>query len=125
MKYSEKIRSASWDKDFRFEAEDLFRRDVEPAILDIEDAVKSNSYLATLTVRKLIEKPLILASGTIAFFVAQQWALPPITTVALGASVGITTALFDACKERQRQQQAVEQNQLFFYYRAAQLFEKS
>lgn len=120
MKYSDKIRNASWDEEFSAEAEETFHRDIEPAVLDIEDAVRSNKSLLELSLRKLVDKP---AAGTsiLSFIVSQLSALPTITTMVLAAGVGTATAIYDAHIEAQRQQQTVEQNQLYFYYRAGEL----
>lgn len=57
MKYADRIRSASWDGEFSEEAEQLFHREIEPSVLDIEDAVKSNRSLFELATRKIVEKP--------------------------------------------------------------------
>ncbi|MDQ3713662.1 MAG: hypothetical protein M3388_15775 [Acidobacteriota bacterium] len=49
IKFSEGIKNASWDEEFSYDAEVVFIREIEPAILDIEDAIKSNNYLAKQT----------------------------------------------------------------------------
>ncbi len=63
VKFSESIENASWDEDFSYDTETVFMRDIEPAILDIEDAVKNNNYLTNLT-RKIADKPLNIPTGT-------------------------------------------------------------
>lgn len=122
IKYAEKIRNASWEKEFSAEAEEIFHRDIESAVLDIEDAVKSNSSLLELATRKLADKP-ALSTSIFSFIVAQLSSLPSITTMALAASVGAATAFYDAFKEEQKQKRTIEQNQLYFYYRAEELLE--
>lgn len=120
MKYAENIRTASWDKEFSAEATEIFHRDIEPAVLDIEDAVRSNSSLLALTTRKLADKSAI-STSIFSFVVAQLSSLHTITNMAIAASVGVATAIYDAYKEIQKQQQALEQNQLYFYYRSSTL----
>jgi hypothetical protein len=63
INFSEGIRSVPWDRDFPSDAELVFRRDVSPAILEIEDALKSNNYFASL-MRALVDKPFALPSGS-------------------------------------------------------------
>jgi len=118
IRFSENIKNAAWDEDFSSEAELVFRRDVEPAILDIEDAVKSHSYLATLT-RKFVDKPLTIASGSaLALLMSQLSALPHIISEALPIGVTSAAVAYDAYKEWQQNNEAVEKNCLFFYYKA-------
>lgn len=52
MKYAETIQNASWNQEFIEEAEELIHREIEPAVLDIEDTVRSNGSLLRLTTRK-------------------------------------------------------------------------
>lgn len=118
IRFSEKIKNAAWDEDFSFEAEQVFQRDVEPAILDIEEAVRSNKYLATLT-RKLVDKPLIIPSGSaLALLMSQVGAMPHIVAQALGVGITSGVAAYDAYQEWQQKGMVIEQNQLFFYYRS-------
>jgi hypothetical protein len=41
--------------------------------------------------------------------------------MAMAAAVGASTAFYDAYKEWKKEQQTIEQNQLYFYYRAGNL----
>lgn len=121
IKYSEEIKNASWDAEFSAEAEGIFNRDIAPAVRDIEDAVKSNSSLIELATRKLVDKPALISTSVFSFIVSQLSSFPTITKLAMAASVGAATALYDAYKEFQKQQISTEQNQLYFYYRAGEL----
>jgi hypothetical protein len=118
IKFSEEIKNAAWDEDFSIEAETVFHRDVEPAILDIEDAVNANSYLATLA-RKFVDKPLAIASGSaLALLMSQLSALPHIVSEVVPIALTSGTVAYDAYKEWQEKSGATEKNCLFFYYKA-------
>jgi hypothetical protein len=118
IQFSEKIKTASWDKDFPMEAEQVFYREVEPAVLDIEDAIRSNSYLATL-VRKIADKPLLVPGGSaLALVVSQLSFLPDIAALCLGIGTAASPVVYDVRREWRQKQQAIEQNSLFFYYGA-------
>ena len=56
MTYAESIKSASWDEDFSVEAELVFRQHIEPAVLEIEDSVRSSSSLLSMATRKVADK---------------------------------------------------------------------
>jgi len=115
MGYAEKIKSAAWDEDFSIEAEQVFRRDIEPAVLEIEDAVKSNASLLDMATRKLADKNVLLTS-LFSFFVSNFTDFPKITQLMLAAGVGGAAAALEVWRERQSQHAAVEKNQLYFYY---------
>lgn len=121
IKFSEKIKTAAWDAEFSFEAEQVCMRDVEPAILDIEEAVRSNNYLATLT-RRFADKPLVVPGGSaLALLMSQLSAMPSVISQAIGVGAASGLVAYDAFKEWRKQQQTAEQNQLYFYYRAGEL----
>ena len=83
--------------------------------------MKSNPSLLELAARKLVDKP-ALTTSTFSFIVSQLSALPTIASAAMSIGIGAATALYDAVREAQHQTRAFEQNQLYFYYRARQLF---
>lgn len=120
MGYAEKIKTASWDENFSTEAENVFHKEIEPAVLDIEDAVKSNSSLLSLATRKVADAP-ALATSAFSFFISHLTAFPTVTGLAMAASIGVGTAFYDAYKKWREQEQKVGQNQLYFYYRAGEL----
>jgi hypothetical protein len=122
-KYAETIRNASWDEEFIAETEEIFHRDIEPAVLDIEDAVKSNGSMFELATRKVVGAPALGTSSLFSFMVSQFSSLPTITRMVMAAGLGIGTAVYDAYKEAQKQRVVLEQNQLFFYYRAGRLLQ--
>ncbi len=123
MEYADKIKNAAWDKDFSVEAEQLFRREIEPAILEIEDAVKANKSLAMMSVHKLKEHPLLSGGSILSLTLSSLGALPTLASLALAlpSAVQAADAIYEAYKEHQQQQQSVEKNQLYFYYRAKKL----
>jgi hypothetical protein len=111
--------------DFPKEAELVFYKEVEPAVLEIEEAVRSNSYLKKFA-RNIVDKPFVLP-GTSLFGVllGQMSALPEIISLALSGAAGsalIGHNTYEQWKERTKQ---IEQNQLFFYYKAGKLLERS
>lgn len=117
MKFSDDIRSAAWDKDFDSEAQQVFYQEIEPAVLDIEDALKSNSYLAAL-VRKVADKPLAIPAGSaLAVVMSKLSSLPDLVSQALGVSLAVAPLVYDANREWKEKQLKAEQNHLFFYYR--------
>jgi hypothetical protein len=123
IKYAATIRNASWDEEFIAEIEEIFHREIEPAVLDIEDAVKTNGSMFELATRKLVGAPALGTSSLFSFMVSQFSSLPTITRMVMAAGLGIGTAIYDAYRQSQKQDIALEQNQLFFYYKAGRLLQ--
>lgn len=120
IEFSEKIKDAAWDENFSFDAEQVFNRDVAPAVLNIEDEVKANSYLKELA-RKWIDKPLLLTGGSALALALSNLPVPTIAALAVGIIANTAAAIYDANKEWRKQQRAIEQNNMYFYYRAGKL----
>lgn len=120
LAFSEKIRTAPWDADFESEADLTFRRDVEPAVMDVEDALRSSHFLIELG-RKAMDTSVVLKPGSVlAVAVSTLSGLPHIASVALGATLAMGNAAYDAWLARAQRLKAAEQNRMYFYYRAKQ-----
>ena len=127
--FSDGIKDASWDKDFSFSAEQVFRRDVAPAILTLEEDVKSNSFLSKF-MSKLSERSFqvgtaITGSAAVSALIASisNLPLPEVATLALGPSVTLGGVAYGAYVDWKKDNQNIQQNNLFFYYRTGTLLE--
>jgi hypothetical protein len=116
IKFSEAIKTASWDKDFAHDADLVLRRDVEPAIQNIEEEVKANKFIRKL-LRKFVDKPMAIPVGSALALAMSNIPLPGIALLAAGGVVGGGTALHDAHEEWSKKMREIQQNNLFFYYR--------
>jgi len=129
INFSDRIQSASWDKDFPHDADRVFRSDVAPTILALEDEEQSNSFLNKLTA-KVADKAIQIgsvasASAAISALAVQMLNLPLADVAALAAGPAIVAGgvAYSAYKEWKEQQQNTEGNSLFFYYKAGELLE--
>jgi hypothetical protein len=115
MDLSDEIRSAAWDEDFPSDADAAFRKAVEPAILDIEEAVQANSSLGMLATRLFrpgsVVTGLTLMLGTVA-------ELPDVAALALGSGTTSAMTARGAYKEWRESRDKIESNQMYFYYSA-------
>jgi hypothetical protein len=118
LRFSDSIKAAPWDKDFAPEVQTLIDREVEPAIVEIEDAVRSNSYLTQVLLR-VADKPLTLAGGSaLAIAVSQAEALSALAAQGLGLTAAAAINVASAHREWKERQREVHSNELYFYYRA-------
>lgn len=116
-KFSKDIHSASWDEDFNHDVEDTLRTQIEPIILDIEEAVQSNKYLIEL-MNKIATQKICVSGSVLGLAIANLESLPGIYGAALGVTAaGVMTAV-PAYREWKRKQRDIEKNSLFFYYEA-------
>jgi flagellar capping protein FliD len=129
VKFSQQIQSASWDKDFTYDADRVFRSEVTPAVLALEDEKKSSSFLNKLTA-KVAEKSIqvgsaVTASAAVTALAVRMLNLPLADVAALAAGPAIVAGgvAYSAYKEWKEQQQKTEGNSLFFYYKAGSLLE--
>ena len=126
IQFSEDIKSASWDKSFRSDAEQVFYKNVGPATLDIEEAVKSNAELRVF-LRTLVRDPAaFLSESAFAVVMTQLNTLPAELALSLGIGTSIAAAaviVYRAYDEWAQTQQSIEQNQLYFYYQAGKRLE--
>jgi hypothetical protein len=125
--FSETIKTAAWDQDFPSDVERIYYKEVEPAIQEIEDAVRTNKFLQELA-RKLVDKPMAPAGGSaLAWVVSQASALPDVISQTLsatnatlaGAAMSTGLVAYDAFRDWRQKQLSTERNQLYFYYRAS------
>lgn len=120
-RFSEDIRIGYWDKDFPNEAEEVFYREVAPAILEIEESLKTNRYLHQLTEggsRSLAE------AATLSMAIHSLASLPEITSAVLGGGISAVSASYRAYREWKQSRQEAEKNQLFFYYQTGKRLER-
>lgn len=119
LEFGEAVTVAVWDTDFPVEAERVFRREVAPAIRDIEDAVATVGFLRELTSRYADHPGRFLPLAAPALTLGL--ALPGALVDALGAGLALSSlganvarAWLDTADRRRE----AEAHRLFFYYEA-------
>lgn len=129
VKCSADIKYQIWDENFGYDCEKIFIRDVQPAILEIDEACRSNKYLNRL-IAKAVELPVVggVAGATIGTFIAQSHNFADVLTniSAMTVGLGITggAVAIKAFNEWNEKSKSIESNQMFFYYKAGNLLEK-
>ena len=137
LSYSEQIQSLPWDKDFSSECQILFDKEVAPAIVEIEEATKERSFIKNLTKQFLDDDNIWKTAGGLAVSIAAPGVIHTLTQVASSDISGFLTAgslsvpvsivgqkLYKAYSEHAEQKKRIEQNDLYFYYKAGNLLEK-
>jgi hypothetical protein len=124
--FSREMKNASWDKDFPIEADQVFHSKIAPAVLEIEQSVQESRSLANFGAR-LLTKPIVVTGSTLAVVISQAVALPEIaaTSFALGGLAAAATSTLLEYREIQKERLKLEQNHLFFYYRAGEILKNN
>ena len=126
VKYSEEIKKDVWEEEFIDYAEKIFMREIEPAVLDIEEAIKSNKYL-THFIANLINKPLVVPSTSgLGILISSLSNFPKFSSVAMGigAITGTGIIAYNSFKDFKKGSEQIERAQLYFYYKTGKLLEK-
>ncbi|MBI5928751.1 MAG: hypothetical protein HY862_05545 [Chloroflexi bacterium] len=122
--FSQIIETASWDEEFPFEAERIFHQYVAPAVLEIEEDCRANSFLRGFLpnlIGNIVEKPALPATGSAIYLVLGPAAgLPDIVAAGLSFSLGSSVLLSKTLSDWREKTQEIERNQMYFYYQSRQ-----
>ena len=120
IRLSENIKSYPWEKNFYIEVEDLIIKEIEPAILEIEEECKINSYLRRLSQNMLKENSWAIPSG-FGFAISKLSELSNISSALIGLSLGMGKVALKAVKEWQNGKDKINMSPFFFYYKIKNL----
>jgi hypothetical protein len=116
--FSRQIEHEPWAVEFPHEVEQVFIEYVEPAVLEINEAYKSNKLIINL-IKKFIDKPLVLPStSAIGLLLSQTSNVPSVITQSLSLVAGSALIGLDAVQDWRNKNAEIEKNQLYFYYKA-------
>ncbi|MEM1117155.1 MAG: hypothetical protein AAGJ11_11660 [Bacteroidota bacterium] len=117
--YAEAVSGAAWDADFPLEAERVYRRDVAPAVADIEDAVASTGALRALTHRFADGPSRFLPAAAPALtlgLAASGWVLDAVAWAVSAGTVGANA--LRAWHDAEEARRGAEGHRLYFLYAA-------
>lgn len=117
LKFSSDIKNSSWDKDFIIDVENIMIKEVEPAILEIEESIKQNQYLSML-VKRMTTKPVAgITGGALGFGISSLTQFSELYAPVIGLLSGTAFTAYDVYKEWQKNNIGIEKNCMFFYYK--------
>jgi hypothetical protein len=116
IKLSKEIESFPWDESFFMEVDDLIIRDLKPAILGLEEACKSNSYLRVLS-RNILERNSWALPSGFGFVISKLSDLSFVSSLLIGLATGMTKVALKTFIEWQDKRNKLMMNPYFFYYR--------
>jgi hypothetical protein len=113
------LEEAPWDPEFRTLADSMYRSEVEPALLDLEEKTRDSGALSLLRHAALSGKPYAAAGATVAIALTGARVMPDIA--ALAFSVGsplaaVAAGAAEMVKEQLRLRQDRDRNRFLFLY---------
>lgn len=123
MDFSDEIVSAAWDSDFSRECESILVKKVEPAILEIEEAVQSNRRLRVYTETFVNEKGLVAASSLGLLLASASNLVDTISQFVPAAALPTATIVLKSELKHKENREEIERNQLYFYYKSGELMQ--
>lgn len=124
VKFSREIESAGWDSDFPFEANQVFIEHVQPAIQEIEERCRSNSFRKQL-LPSLLEQPFQPASvPALGVILANYTEIPAIMSTGMGLVGGSAIVANKAYQSYKAEKRAIKNNNLYFYYQAGEILSR-
>lgn len=129
--YADQIKSQPWDTDFESECSILFDKEVAPAILEIEEATKEGSFIKNLGKKFFTDEGVWKSTGGLVLSIAASGVLSSYTITAAAEPAAIVaggaiaiTKIAQAYSDYVQNKKHIEDNNLYFYYKAGKLLNK-
>jgi len=117
LKFAGDVRCQTWDAEFVADAEAVFRKDVEPALLDIEEQTRSKGPLAKV-VELSTRNPDLGTMSILGLGLGAMNMFSDVTYKAMVAVFGVGSAVYKTYLQQKADAREVESNSMFLYYRA-------
>lgn len=125
LTYSSEIQSLPWDNDFESECNLLYDKEVAPALLEIEEATKENTFLKNLSGKLLTDEGAWKSMAGMVVAVAAAGVIPAFnqalstdaTILAAGGAVAIKQ-IASSYAEYRNVKTETEKKDLYFYFQA-------
>lgn len=117
------VHEAAWDPGFHHEAQALFTRTVEPALRQVEEALKNLGTASLVKHVALSPAPYVTGATTIGLALAGAQVVPDLAAAALSIGTPLATmaaAVAEGIKERYRRQNVIRKNQFLWLYQVEQ-----
>lgn len=119
MQLSRELQDAPWQPGFDREAESIYESKVVPALIDIGEAVESNSWLSEL-LSASTKALAIPAASVVGMLAAKATAVPSVLVATLSAITSGGIVANETIRRWKAAQAAVRRNQLFYYWKLLQ-----
>lgn len=130
LSYSDSLQSLPWDKDFERECDLLYDEEVTPALLEIEEYTKDNSFIKNLGKKFFTDEGFWKSTGGLVLGIAAGGAISSFNDVisteqgmlAAGGAF-VASKIAGAYSEYKEKSKDIQRKDLYFYYKAGKELE--
>lgn len=123
--YSDSLQSMPWDNDFEKECDLLYDKEVAPALLEIEECTKDNSFIKNLGKKFFTDEGFWKSTGGLVLGIAAGGAISSFNDVisteqgmlAAGGAF-VASKIAGAYNEYRKTKKDIQRKDLYFYYKA-------
>ncbi|MBR0281408.1 MAG: hypothetical protein IJQ81_07425 [Oscillibacter sp.] len=135
FEYSEQIQTVPWDDDFETECEVLYRNEVAPAVLEIQEQTQDSCFLKNLGKKFFADENMLQSAGGFAgglivsiaaggVISAFNDAFSSDTAMLTAGSAYAVSKIISSYNEYREAQKDIERKDLYFYYKAGEMLSK-
>ena len=131
LEYSDSIQVMPWNKDFVSECSILYEKEIAPAILEIEERTKENSFIRNLAKNVITDGDFLKSSGGLMVGVAAAGVISSFSqAVSMDTAIIATGGAWAVQKiattydEYNKTKREIAKNDLYFYYQAGKRLDK-
>ena len=131
ISYSVNIQLLPWDDDFEAECSRLYYQEIAPAVLEIDELTKENSFIRNLFGNVFADREFLKSVGGLFIGVAAAGVIPSFTqavsadtTMLAAGGAWAATKIAAAYNEYQKKKRDILKNDLYFYYKAGKMLER-
>ena len=125
ISYSDSLQSMPWDNDFEKECDLLYDKEVAPALLEIEECTKDNSFIKNLGKKFFTDEGFWKSTGGLVLGIAAGGAISSFNDV-ISTEQGMLSAggafvaskIAGAYNEYRKTKKDIQRKDLYFYYKA-------
>lgn len=131
FEYSESIQSMPWNEDFESESSMLYYKKVVPAVLEIDELTKENSFLKNLGYSFLSSENALNSLGSLALSVAAggvvlavSQAMSTNAAISMSGTAWAATKVAEAFRNYTEKEKEIKRKDLYFYYQTGKKLQK-
>lgn len=128
LNYSETIQAMPWDDGFEYECTKLYYTKVVPAITEIDELTKENTFLKNLGFSALSSGDVLRTAGGLAISIAAGGVIGALndvvstdTAVLVSGGAWAASKVAEAFREYRKKKREIQKKELYFYYKAGQI----
>lgn len=130
--FNDKIEAMPWDDEFQFECLKLYQQEVAPEVLEIDELTKESGFIKNMGYSFLTDESALKNAGGLIVSIAMGGVISAFSDILSADQALITSTgayaiskIAAAFKEYREKQNDIMKKDMYFYYKAGKILEKS